>query len=222
MQEEKHEEKKAVWNEEMTRRQFFKISGKALAGVALSTSMLQLFGCTSGQVARGRVATWVTPRGLLVVNAAICTDCQRCETNCTTFNDGFVSSKNSRIKMKRNLMLNKNGYGMYAELRDGSHWTSFPDTCRQCADPACGNACPVGAITSQRRTGIKVVDADLCIACGTCVAACPWQMPTINTFTGKMTKCISCGECVKGCPSGALRIVPWSQVAAVAQKEWGG
>jgi len=210
-----------VWDEKMTRRQFLKISGKGLAGVTISASMLSLFGCTTGQVRRGQVATWATPRGLLVVNAGICTDCQRCETNCTTVNDGYVSTHNSRIKMTRNLMVNRNGYGMFASLDDGGHWTSFPDTCRQCADPPCGKVCPTNAVYSNAE-GVKLVDADKCISCRLCIPACPWQMPVISTLTGKMVKCNSCGACIEGCPSGALRMIPWTAVAATAQREWRG
>ena len=35
---------------DMTRRQFMKISGKSLAGLTLSASMLSLFGCSQKQV----------------------------------------------------------------------------------------------------------------------------------------------------------------------------
>ena len=212
-------EGKKAWDEKVTRRQFLKISGKGLAGVTLSASMLKLFGCTTGQINRGQVATWSTPRGLLVVNAGICTDCQRCETNCTTVNDGYVSITNSRIKMTRNLMSNRNGYGMLASLTDGKHWTSFPDTCRQCANPPCGNACPFNAVYSNAE-GVKLVDEARCTGCGLCIPACPWQMATISTLTGKMVKCNSCGVCIDGCPSGALRMIPWTAVAAAAQREW--
>ena len=63
---------------DMTRRQFMKISGKSLAGLTLSASMLSLFGCSQQQVDSGAVATWALPQGLLVVNADLCTGCQRC------------------------------------------------------------------------------------------------------------------------------------------------
>ena len=52
---------------DMTRRQFMKISGKSLAGLTLSASMLSLFGCSQKQVDSGAVATWALPQGLLVV-----------------------------------------------------------------------------------------------------------------------------------------------------------
>ena len=77
---------------DMTRRQFMKISGKSLAGLTLSASMLSLFGCSQQQVDSGAVATWALPQGLLVVNADLCTGCQRCEINCTLTNDGVCSS----------------------------------------------------------------------------------------------------------------------------------
>ena len=51
---------------DMTRRQFMKISGKSLAGLTLSASMLSLFGCSQKQVDSGAVATWALPQGLLV------------------------------------------------------------------------------------------------------------------------------------------------------------
>ena len=47
---------------DMTRRQFMKISGKSLAGLTLSASMLSLFGCSQKQVDSGAVATWALPR----------------------------------------------------------------------------------------------------------------------------------------------------------------
>ena len=42
---------------DMTRRQFMKISGKSLAGLSLSASMLSLFGCSQSQIDSGAVAT---------------------------------------------------------------------------------------------------------------------------------------------------------------------
>ena len=45
---------------DMTRRQFMKISGKSLAGLTLSASMLSLFGCSQQQVDSGAVANWST------------------------------------------------------------------------------------------------------------------------------------------------------------------
>ena len=148
---------------DMTRRQFMKISGKSLAGLTLSASMLSLFGCSQKQVDSGAVATWALPQGLLVVNADLCTGCQRCEINCTLTNDGVCSSYISRVKIQRRLNLDGAGNGLLSG--NDNCWVYFPDTCRQCEDPACGNACPQKAITTNAQ-GIRVVDTDKCIGCG--------------------------------------------------------
>ena len=203
---------KGFMTREVTRRQFMKISGKGLAGVALSTSMLSLFRTTQAEVDSGAVTTFALAQGLLVVNADKCTGCQRCELNCTLVNDGRVSSYTSRIKVTRNLFSSRNGNGLYTENR----WTYFPDTCRQCADPACANACPMKAIYADEN-GIKRVDEEKCVGCGACTQACPWHMPTVDPITHKSKKCIQCGACVAGCPSGALSIIPWDEVAAASQ-----
>ena len=134
---------------DMTRRQFMKISGKSLAGLTLSASMLSLFGCSQQQVDSGAVATWALPQGLLVVNADLCTGCQRCEINCTLTNDGVCSSYISRVKIQRRLNLDGAGNGLLSGT--DNCFVYFPDTCRQCEDPACGNACPQKAITTDSR-----------------------------------------------------------------------
>ena len=166
------------------------------------------------QVDAGAVATWALPQGLLVVNADLCTGCQRCEINCTLTNDGVCSSYISRVKIQRRLNLDGDGNGLLSGT--DNCFVYFPDTCRQCEDPACGNACPQKAITTDDR-GIRVVDTDKCIGCGACHDACPWHMPTVNPETGKSSKCIACGACVAGCPSGALSIVDWDAVTSAAQ-----
>ena len=109
---------------DMTRRQFMKISGKSLAGLTLSASMLSLFGCSQQQVDSGAVATWALPQGLLVVNADLCTGCQRCEINCTLTNDGVCSSYISRVKIQRRLNLDGAGNGLLSG--NDNCWVYFP------------------------------------------------------------------------------------------------
>lgn len=203
-------EKMMIWSKEYTRREFLKISGKSLAGIALSSSLLSLFATTQAEVDKGAVSAWALPQGLLVVNAAKCTACQRCEINCTLVNDGEVGSYMSRVKTTRKLFYADDGKsGLYSWK-----YLYYPDTCKQCADPACGNACPVQAIYADEATGVRKVDQDKCVGCGACAAACPWQMPTLNPDTRKSSKCVTCGACAAGCPSGALSIVSWEDVAA--------
>lgn len=148
-------DKKRFLDKDYTRRQFLKLSGKSLAGLALSTSMLSAMGVTEKAVAEDKVRVWAFPQGLLVVDADRCVGCQRCEINCTLTNDGCCSSYISRVKVTRNLYSSRNGNGLYTE----NNWTYFPDTCRQCEDPACGNAARCRRFYADE-SGIRRVDPD--------------------------------------------------------------
>ena len=59
---------KGFMTKEVTRRQFMKLSGKCLAGLALSTTMLNVLGTTQAEVDSGAVTTFALAQGLLVVN----------------------------------------------------------------------------------------------------------------------------------------------------------
>ncbi len=74
----------------------------------------------------------------------------------------------------------------------------FPDVerlflvtgCQHCAEPACVPVCPTGA-TGQRDDGLVTMDYDLCIGCGYCAVACPYQARNIaheqNWYYGRPT-----------------------------------
>lgn len=215
----KNDSGKGFFDREYTRRQFLKLSGKSLVGVALSGSLLGLLGCTQKEIDEKQVETMPTPKGLLVLNRAKCVGCQRCEMNCTVVNDGKVAPRLARLRLTPSMYFGVedevpekyiDGEGMYGDYRWG------PKTCRQCADPWCANACPVGAIYADETTGARVVDEEKCIACGACVEACPWHMPIIDPEINKSTKCINCGACVAGCPTGALQMIDWKDIAKAA------
>lgn len=63
---------------------------------------------------------------------------------------------------------------------------TFPDVerfflvvgCQHCAEPPCVPVCPTGA-TYQRPDGAVAIDYDLCIGCGYCAVACPYQARSI-------------------------------------------
>jgi len=210
------EMKKGILDREYSRRQFLKLSGKGLAGISMTAAMLSLFGCTQKQVEEELVEAIATPTALLVVNRAKCTGCQRCEVNCTLTNDGKAQPWLARLRVRDSVV-----FGAEEVPDDYKHsggflgeWGMGPQTCKQCADPKCMSACPVGAIAPDPNTGARVVDTAKCIGCGACAGACPWHMPKVDPDTKKSTKCITCGACAAGCPTNALSVVPWEDVVA--------
>lgn len=51
------------------------------------------------------------------------------------------------------------------------------------------------------------VDTDACIACGSCVDACPVDAMTVtDVAVVNADECIDCGSCVAVCPTDALSL----------------
>lgn len=94
-----------------------------------------------------------------------------------------------------------------------------PNGCLRLGD--CVRACPFGAISMNKETGLPVVDEDKCTSCGTCVAICPrgiYEIRPKGAQTGRVyvacnnkqkgaiarknckTACIACQKCAKICP----------------------
>lgn len=194
----------------LTRKEFLRVSGKSLAGMAIAPSLLATIGCTQQDVESGRVTLTTTPKGVLVTNRARCTGCHRCETACTTFNNGSVGSFFSRVKIHRHYFYGDGGVGSGGGLFGDLNYTA--DTCRQCKEPACMGACPVGAIRWNEKVKAISVDTERCLGCSACTSACPWSMATVNGETHKSGKCILCGECSAACPTGALSIIEWKNI----------
>ena len=66
----------------------------------------------------------------------------------------------------------------------------FSATCNHCENPMCVANCPSGAMYKTEE-GPVLHDDELCMGCGTCVEACPYQVPKMLE-TGKAGKCDTC------------------------------
>jgi len=71
--------------------------------------------------------------------------------------------------------------------------------------------CPTGSIF-RSDDGMVIIDQNLCIACGSCITACPYGVPQVMP-NGNAGKCDSCyairkagslPSCVSSCPDRAL------------------
>ena len=73
--------------------------------------------------------------------------------------------------------------------------------------PFCKYLCPLGAIYGLfNRFALyrPHLDADRCIHCGACAAAC--RMCVDPSKTPNSAECIRCGDCARACPAGALHM----------------
>ena len=210
------EETKGFLQKKRSRREFFKVTGKGVAGTAVSLSVLNLFGYDKANAA----TAYATPIGVLFAERHRCVGCERCEMVCTLQNAGKASTHLSRVKVARNYAWGSGDINSFKKLKlanEGNfgNCKQNPDACRQCLVPACAEGCPVKAIETVPGTGTRVVNTSKCIGCGLCTQNCPWHLPTVDPETKKSSKCVLCGRCAELCPAGAIKVVEWREVAKV-------
>jgi Fe-S-cluster-containing hydrogenase component 2 len=128
---------------------------------------------------------------MIVVDAAKCSGCSRCEVACSFFHSGKVGRAGARIKVVKMEYIG----------------IDFPVVCQQCAERYCLK-CPEHAIEIGP-AGQIIVSPTLCTACGICETLCP--IGAIELFEDIPYVCDLCGgdpRCIKACTLGAIRYEP--------------
>lgn len=143
-----------------------------------------------------------------------CTGCKTCELVCKDYHD-----LGPGILFRR--VYDYEG-GAWARKDDGT-WkkTAFNYhvalSCNHCDSPACVANCPTGAMRKDEETGLVNSDPAVCIGCGTCRSACPYDAPRIDADSNVSRKCDGClarvredeePMCVGACPLRALEFGP--------------
>jgi phenylacetyl-CoA:acceptor oxidoreductase 27-kDa subunit len=101
-------------------------------------------------------------RWAMVADLRRCVGCQTCTAACRQAN-----ATPPGVQWRRVLDMET---GVYPDVRRAF----VPVGCMHCDEPPCMAVCPSTA-TRQRADGIVTIDYDLCIGCGYCIVACPYQ-----------------------------------------------
>ena len=119
-------------------------------------------------------------RYAMVTDLRKCVACQACTVACSA--EWAVPAGHARTHVRTTPLA-----GTFPDLTSSPH----VGQCNQCDRPPCVEPCPSGA-TYQDADGIVRVDGDLCIGCGFCIDACPYEARFINPRTKKVDKCDFC------------------------------
>jgi tetrathionate reductase subunit B len=173
------------------RRSFVKILGGGAVAMA-SLGAAEIAGATGRQTPKG-------PLWGMVVDLRLCIGCQACTVGCSVENQVPLGSFRTLVST-------------YEVSSHGApRRYTLPRLCNHCEKPACVTVCPTQA-TTKRADGTVVVDNSVCIGCGYCVQACPYDARYINETTHTADKCTFClhrleagllPACVETCVTGA-------------------
>ena len=137
-----------------------------------------------------------------VIDCDRCIGCKGCQVACKLQNTVALGQG-------RNKVCTIGPNGVFPDLE-----MYFMTTmCQQCAEPRCVEVCPTGACYKDPEDGVIKIDRSMCIGCGSCKRACPYDCINANKELRVADKCDLCaalrakGEdpaCVRNCSGSAL------------------
>ena len=171
-------------------------------------------------VAGAKPAKAASPIGIpadalgLLYDTTKCIGCKACVVSCREANNLKPDTGWSGGLYQAPSDLNEYTKNIIKLYDDGAQRSYMKAQCMHCADPACANACMLGAY-KKREYGIVTYDPDLCIGCRYCQVACPFGIPKFEWSKAApvMVKCELCNHriaegkgpaCAEVCPRGAV------------------
>lgn len=136
------------------------------------------------------------PRYAMAIDLAACVGCAACAVACKLENEVPPGVHRLWIRLEE--------AGRFPDLVA----VYRPEQCLHCDEPPCVPVCPTGA-SYRTEDGLVGVDPETCIACGACVAACPYDARFFHP-DGYVSKCSFCAHrvaegrtpaCVETCPT---------------------
>jgi tetrathionate reductase subunit B len=136
-------------------------------------------------------------RYAMVIDLEACVGCSACAAACVLENE--VPPGHNRLWIRQREL------GKFPEITVEYR----PEQCLHCENPPCVPVCPTGA-SYKNADGLVLINYERCIACGACMAACPYDARFMNP-AGYADKCTFCEHrlekgqepaCVETCPTG--------------------
>jgi len=140
----------------------------------------------------------------MIIDSAKCIDCKGCVAACKVANDVPEGQWRNWIKHEDAPPIPGKASATMPRFQPGA--------CMHCENPTCVEACPTGATYKDKATGEVIINDALCIGCGNCIPACPYNARFRNEIKRKADKCNYCPErraqgllpaCVDTCPTKA-------------------
>lgn len=127
------------------------------------------------------------------IDANACTGCKACAMACKDKN-----AVQRGVKLRKVIDYAggswREGDGVCTPVNVFNYSVSL--SCNHCASPECVKACPTSAMTKDPETGIVSNRHDICIGCGMCRIACPYDAPRVVPDFGYTYKCDMCADLV--------------------------
>jgi len=111
----------------------------------------------------------------------LCIGCLTCEIACSKWHKSQGLSDIPRVQILRNPSVTPDQ--AVSNFAGGIGFTQ--QTCHQCEKPECLAVCPARALRIDATTGARYIDESLCIQCGKCVDACPYDYSGVLASTGE-------------------------------------
>jgi formate dehydrogenase iron-sulfur subunit len=173
-------------------------------------------------MSHGYSAEETRPQMGFFTDTSLCIGCKACEVACKEWNhvpDSIQEltgmSYDNTIDLGANTWRHVQFIEQPTQIEDeeGFRWLMSSDVCKHCAEAACLDVCPTGALFRTEFDTV-VVQSDVCNGCGYCVPACPFGVLDKREGDGRVWKCTLCYDrllddkepaCAQACPTNSIQ-----------------